>query len=92
MKTFHTFPSRAFYMSCPFLPPWFDHSINIPLVKIMNLLITQFSPASCYLVPLRSKCSPQDPVLRYQGRKKHVYLNSTVIFAVNIGLCRVNIL
>jgi hypothetical protein len=31
----------------------------------MKLLITQFSPASCHFISLRSKCSPQHPVLKH---------------------------
>ena len=38
---------------------------NIFLVQIIKLLIVQFSPLPCYLVPLRSKYSPQHPVLKH---------------------------
>jgi hypothetical protein len=33
----------------------------------MKLLITQFSPASSYFIPLGSKCSPQDPMLKHHA-------------------------
>jgi hypothetical protein len=33
--------------------------------KIIKLLIMQFSPLSCYLVPLRTRYSPQHPILRH---------------------------
>jgi hypothetical protein len=33
-------------------------------VQAMKLLIMQFSPTSCYLISLRSKYSPQHPVLK----------------------------
>jgi hypothetical protein len=46
-------------------PPWFYHSNNTQGVQIMKLLIKQFSSASCYLIPLRSKWSPQHTVLKY---------------------------
>jgi hypothetical protein len=42
----------------------FDHSIYIwRRVQIMKLFIMHFSPTSCHLTPLRSKYSPQHPVL-----------------------------
>jgi hypothetical protein len=34
-------------------------------LQIVKLLITQYSPASYYLIPLRSKYSPQHPVLKH---------------------------
>jgi len=34
-------------------------------VQIMKLLITQFSPLPCHLVPLRLKYSPQHPILKH---------------------------
>jgi len=34
-------------------------------VQIMKLLIIQFCPISCYSLPLRSKYSPQLPVLKH---------------------------
>jgi hypothetical protein len=37
-------------------PPWFDHSDNIWWsIQLKKLLNMQFSPASCYFLPLRSK-------------------------------------
>jgi hypothetical protein len=52
--------SNSCYMSHPSHPPWFDHPNNIWwTVQIMKLLIMQSSPASCHLLPLRSKYSPQ---------------------------------
>jgi hypothetical protein len=32
---------------------------------MMKLLIMQPLPLTCYLIPLRSKYSPQNPVLKY---------------------------
>jgi hypothetical protein len=34
-------------------------------VKVMKLLIMQFSPNSCLFIPLWPKYSPQHPVLKY---------------------------
>jgi hypothetical protein len=34
-------------------------------VQVMKLLTTQFSPPSCYFISLRSKYSPQHPVLKH---------------------------
>jgi hypothetical protein len=42
-------------------------------VQVMKLLIMQFSPTSCHFIPLRSKYSPQHPVLKhpqYSTKKK----------------------
>jgi len=47
---------QACYVSRPPHPAWFDHPNNIWwTVLIINLLITQSSPASCHFLPLRSK-------------------------------------
>jgi hypothetical protein len=47
-------------------PPSFDHPNNIFLnEQVMKLLMMQSSPASLHFPPLRSKYSPQHPVLRY---------------------------
>jgi hypothetical protein len=52
-------------MPCPYLP-WCDHQNTIWWrVQSMKLLIMQSSPASRHFLPLRSKYSPQHPVLRY---------------------------
>ena len=49
-------------------PPYasqYDHTNNIGwAVHIIRILIMQFSPFSCYLVPLRPKYSPQ-PLFSY---------------------------
>jgi hypothetical protein len=52
---------RARHMPCPSHPPWFDHSDICWRVclKIMRLLIMQFSLACCHFIPLRSKYSSQ---------------------------------
>jgi hypothetical protein len=58
--------SYVWYMFHSLHPPWFYHSNNIlQRVQIMKLLIKQFSYASCYLIHLRSKCSPQHTILKY---------------------------
>jgi hypothetical protein len=36
-------------------------------IQVMKALIMQFSPTSCPLIPLRSKYSPQHPVLKEPG-------------------------
>jgi len=44
----------------------FLHSITVLIfyrVHIMNPFVMQFSPVSCYFLPLRSNYSPQQPVL-----------------------------
>jgi hypothetical protein len=44
----------------------FDHPNNILwAVQITKLLIMSFSPFPCYLVPLRPKYSPQQPILKH---------------------------
>jgi hypothetical protein len=48
-------------MTCPCHPPWLHHWRKL---KIMKLLIMQFSPISYHIIPLRSKYSPQHPVLK----------------------------
>jgi hypothetical protein len=54
------------YMPCPSHSSRFNHPNNIWWrVQIINLLIMQFSPLPCYLVLLRSKYSPQYPILKY---------------------------
>jgi len=46
-------------MPCPFRLPWFDQPHNMwPGVQIMQPLITQFRPFSCYFIPLRPKYLP----------------------------------
>jgi hypothetical protein len=52
-------PSNSYYMFCSSYPCWFDRYKNICRgVQIMKLII-EFSAASCYFIPLRSKYSPQ---------------------------------
>jgi hypothetical protein len=53
----HAYPSH---------PPWLDHSVYIGReVQVMKHLVTQFAPASCYLISLGSKYSPRHPVLEH---------------------------
>jgi hypothetical protein len=53
-------------MPCPLHCSWLDHSYYTwRKVQIMKLLVMQFSPASYHFIPLRSKYSPQHPVLKY---------------------------
>jgi hypothetical protein len=42
--------------------PWFDYPNNIWLVRIMKLLIAQFSPVTS---PFLDPYSPQHPVLKH---------------------------
>jgi hypothetical protein len=51
-------------MSCPSHPPWLEHS-NWRRVQVMKLFIMQFSPTFCHFISLRSKYSPQHPVLKH---------------------------
>jgi hypothetical protein len=56
-------------------PPSYDHPNNIRWgVQFTNLLIMQFSPATCHFLSLRSKYSPQHPVLKHS----HIWLNLSV--------------
>jgi hypothetical protein len=75
-KTLHWFLSWATsiqsssphscYMPCPYHPPWLDNSNYIlRRIQVMKLLIMQFSPTSRHFVSLRSKYSPQHPVLMH---------------------------
>jgi len=55
----------AFYL-CPSNSPSFEHNNNIPWSwSLLKLHIMESSPASCHFLPLRSKYSPQHPVLRH---------------------------
>jgi hypothetical protein len=55
----------------------------------MKLLITQFPPTSCHLISLRSKYSPQYPVLtRLHSMFTEVYLRE--IAKVNVKMARVS--
>jgi hypothetical protein len=56
---------HACYMPRPSHPPWFYHS-NIIWWKlqITKFAITEFSPVSYHLIPLKSKYSPRHPVLK----------------------------
>jgi hypothetical protein len=57
---------HACYMIYPSHPLWLDHSnYTWRTIQVMKLLIMQFSPTSFYFTPLRSKYSPQHPVLKY---------------------------
>jgi hypothetical protein len=47
---------HACYMPFPSHPPSYDHpNYILRRVRVMKLLIMQFSPASCHFIPLRSK-------------------------------------
>jgi hypothetical protein len=53
-------------MPRPSHSPWFDLPNNIWWwVQIMKLPTVQLSASSRYFIPLRSKYSPQQPVLKY---------------------------
>jgi hypothetical protein len=51
------------YMPCPSHPPWLDHSTWRRL-RVMKLLIMQFSPTSRHFISLRFKYSFQHHVLK----------------------------
>jgi hypothetical protein len=58
--------SHTYHMSRPPHSPWFNLSNDIWIwVQIMKLLIVQLPPLSCYVSPLRSKYSSQNPVLKH---------------------------
>ena len=63
-------PSQLFPLfprACYMFPPWFDHSHTIPIcwgMKIMKLLIMQFSPSSRYNLNISHKYIPQQTVFR----------------------------
>jgi len=58
--------THACYISRPSHPPWFDNPSNIWWsVQVIKLLIKMSSPGSRHFLPLRSKYSPQHPVLRH---------------------------
>jgi hypothetical protein len=60
LYAFLYFPSRQYHS------PWYDYPSNIlRWVWIMKLCIMYFSPASYHFLPLKSKYSPQHPVLKY---------------------------
>jgi hypothetical protein len=62
----HSSSPHSCYMPCSSHPPWLDHSnYTWRRVQVMKLLIMQFSPASRHFISLRSKYSPQHPVLIY---------------------------
>jgi hypothetical protein len=57
---------HACCMSHPSHTPRFDHPNNIwRSVQVMKLLIMKFSSVSYHFLPLRSKYSPQHPVLKH---------------------------
>jgi hypothetical protein len=54
------------YVPCQSHPPWLGHSNYIGRrVQVMKLLIIQFSPVSRHFISLRSKYSPQHPILKH---------------------------
>jgi hypothetical protein len=50
----------------------------------MKLLIMQVSPTCCHLIPLRSKYSPQHPVLKHPQPRYHKQ-KASVINSVELG-------
>jgi hypothetical protein len=59
-------PPCLCYMPCLSHSPWLDHSkYTWLIVQVMKLLIMQFSPPSRHFISLRSKYSPQHPVLKH---------------------------
>jgi hypothetical protein len=62
----HFSSPHACYMPYPFHYSWVDYYNCIcRKAQVMELLIIKFSPASYCFIPLRSKHSPQHPVLSY---------------------------
>jgi hypothetical protein len=57
---------HACYVNCPSHPPWLDYSnYTWRRVKVMKLLIMQFSQTSRHFISLRPKYSSQRPVLKH---------------------------
>jgi hypothetical protein len=62
----HSSSPHSCYMLFQSHPPWLDHSnYTWRRVQVMKLLVMQFSPTSRHFVSLRSKYSPQHPVLKH---------------------------
>jgi hypothetical protein len=53
----------------------------------MKLLIMQFSPTSCHLIPVRSKYSPQHPVLKTPSVQWLKYIKFKVHFRLTCHQC-----
>jgi hypothetical protein len=57
-KRLYQFLFSTMPATCPSYPSLIGHSKYISRrVQVMKLLFTQFSPTSCYFIPLISKCS-----------------------------------
>jgi hypothetical protein len=62
----HSSSPHSCYMPCPSHPSWLDHSnYTWRSVQVMRLLTMQYFPTSCHFISLRSKYSPQHPVLKH---------------------------
>jgi hypothetical protein len=63
----HRISSHACYTPCPSHPHLLNRSYYIcRRVQVMKFfIIMQFSPNTDYFIPLRSRYSPQPPVLKY---------------------------
>jgi hypothetical protein len=61
----HSPSPHSCYMPGPSHPSWLDHS-NYTLWRVQVMKLTmQFSPISCYFIPLWSKYPSQHPVLKH---------------------------
>jgi hypothetical protein len=62
----HSSSPHTCYIPCTSYRPWFNHS-NYTWRKLqaMKLINMMFSPASSHIISLRSKYSPQQPVLTH---------------------------
>jgi len=59
--------SHPCYVPRPCHPSPFHHPNNILWsIQIMKLLVMQFSPPFCHILPHRSEYSPQHPVLKHR--------------------------
>ena len=57
----------------------FDEPNNInPRIQMSKLLIMQFSPLPCYLVPLRPKYSPQNRILQHPSLRSSLSMSDQV--------------
>jgi hypothetical protein len=61
----HSYFPHSCYIPCPSNPPWMYHSCYTwRKAHVLKHFVMQFSPTSCHFIPLRSKYSPQYPVLK----------------------------
>jgi hypothetical protein len=79
-------------MPCPSHPPWLDHSnYTWRALQVMKFLIMHFSPTSYHFIALRSKCSPQTPLMsesKYQHSCLENCWDAETLAPFSGGSCR----